>query len=213
MPKPVKSSAWVYSDVVKKHFFNPQNVLFEEDEEWLRDIDGEGEVGSPACGDVMRIWIKVDKQKDRIRDLRWQTFGCASAIGSTSMLSEMVLEKGGMKIEKALKLTPKDILKRLHGLPENKIHCSVLGDQALQAAIFDYFEKSGQKDRINASKNSGNEIVCGCFGVSKRELEMLVKSGYDAFEKVKAKSGAGGGCGECVPKIKTLIREIKKTAN
>ena len=210
MKKPIKNSAWVYSDVVKKHFFNPQNVLFEEDEKWLKDVDGEGEVGSPACGDVMRIWIKVDQKKDRIKDMRWQTFGCASAIGSTSMLSEMVLEKGGMSIEKALKLTPQDILKRLHGLPQNKIHCSVLGDQALRASIFDYFAKSGQQARITNSKNAGNEIVCECFGVSKRELEMLVKSGFDTFEKVKAKSGAGGGCGNCATNIKKLIKEMKK---
>ncbi len=139
-----KKEEWVYSDIVKEHFFNPKNLVTDTKE--VEDYDGVGEVGSPACGDMMKFWIKV--KDDKIIDLKWQTFGCGSAIGSTSMLSEMVLENNGMKIDEALKIKPMDIIDRLGGLPPQKIHCSVLGDQALRAAINDYFKKSKQEDRI-----------------------------------------------------------------
>ena len=131
---------WFYSNIVKEHFFKPKNFMRDEMIENYK-ADGEGMVGSSACGDVMKVWIKVDKKSERIKDLKWQTFGCASAIASTSVMSVMVSEKGGMKIKEAIKLKPKDILKRLHGLPQIKIHCSVLGDRALRAAIGDYLER------------------------------------------------------------------------
>ena len=127
--------AWLYSDIVKDHFFNPRNLLINGQEESF-EADGVGRVGSPACGDEMVIWIKVKDNK--ITDCKWQTFGCGSAIASTSILSEMVLENGGMTIEQALKIRPQDILERLGGLPARKVHCSVLGDQALRAAIGDW---------------------------------------------------------------------------
>ena len=136
---------WVYSEAVKEHFFHPQNLLTVDPSEYK--ADGVGYVGSPACGDMMKMWIKVDKEKDKIEECKWQTFGCASAIASTSVLSVMVTENGGMSLEDALKLRPQDIVERLSGLPQKKIHCSVLGDQALRAVINDYFKKSGQEDR------------------------------------------------------------------
>lgn len=126
--------SWVYSDVVKDHFINPRNFISEEKPVW--DYDGAGEVGSPACGDVMKIWIQVKESK--INKIGWKTFGCASAIASTSMLSEMVIENGGMALGKAKKITARDIVAKLGGLPKKKIHCSVLGDQALKRAIEDY---------------------------------------------------------------------------
>jgi NifU-like protein involved in Fe-S cluster formation len=126
---------WVYSDTVKDHFFDPRNVQNETDEKKIK-ADGFGEVGAMACGDVMKMWIKV--KNDKIIDCKWRTFGCASAIASTSMLSVMVLEDGGMKISDAYLIRPDEILARLDGLPKHKIHCSVLGDQALRAAIDDY---------------------------------------------------------------------------
>jgi NifU-like protein involved in Fe-S cluster formation len=145
--KPAKEDGvgWVYSETVKKHFFHPENLLTIDPSKYK--ADGVGYVGSPACGDMMKMWIKVDKKKDKIAECKWQTFGCASAIASTSILSVMVTEKGGMSLEDALKLRPQDIVERLSGLPQRKIHCSVLGDQALRAAINDYFKKSGQEDR------------------------------------------------------------------
>lgn len=136
---PQDESPWAYTDTVKEHFFNPQNVLQNEDN---YQADGVGMVGSPACGDVMKVWIKVDPKSQKITEFKWKTFGCASAIASTSMLSVIVTENGGMLLDDAYNLKPKDILLRLGGLPEHKTHCSVLGDRALRAAIEDYKTKS-----------------------------------------------------------------------
>jgi len=130
-------NGWLYSDTVKEHFFNPRNFMKQGEEDSF-EYDGVGRAGSPACGDEMVMWIKVDKKTKKILDCRWRTFGCGSAIASTSVLSEMVIENGGMDIIKAAKIKPQDILKRLGGLPDIKVHCSVLGDQALQKAIEDY---------------------------------------------------------------------------
>ncbi|MBI4992771.1 MAG: iron-sulfur cluster assembly scaffold protein [Candidatus Magasanikbacteria bacterium] len=141
-----EGKAWLYTDVVKEHFFNPKNLLKHGEEKDYK-ADALGRVGSPACGDEMVLWLKIDKKSERITECKWQTFGCASAIASTSMLSVMVLENGGMTIEEALKIRPQDILARLGGLPARKIHCSVLGDQALRSAINDWFQKTGQPKR------------------------------------------------------------------
>ncbi len=125
-------NSWLYSEKVREHFFHPKNMLLNSENFDLSDYF-EGRVGSPACGDEMVIWIKIENNK--IADCKWQTFGCGSAIASTSVLSEMLLENNGMTVEEALKITPQDITERLGGLPARKIHCSVLGDQALQLAI------------------------------------------------------------------------------
>ncbi len=108
--------------------------------------DAEGVVGSPACGDVMRVWLKIDGEKDKIKEFKWRTFGCASAIAATSALSAMVTEKGGMKIGKALRIRPQDIMKRLGGLPDRKIHCSVLADQAFRQAAENYLKNKNRAD-------------------------------------------------------------------
>jgi NifU-like protein involved in Fe-S cluster formation len=130
----VEGTDWFYTKEVKKHFMTPKNFLKNEKE--VKDFNGHGEVGNMKCGDLMEMWIKV--KDGRIKDVKWKTFGCASAIASTSMLSEMVKEKGGMTLEAASKITGKDIMDRLGGLPAIKIHCSVLGDEALREAIKDY---------------------------------------------------------------------------
>lgn len=127
---------WYYSQEVKKHFFNPKNFLINEPK--MGEFDAVGEVGQSVCGDVMRVWIKVDRATERIRKIGWKTFGCASAIAATSAMSEMVIEKGGMKLSQAYKITPRQITDRLGGLPLRKVHCSVLGDQALRKAIDNY---------------------------------------------------------------------------
>lgn len=131
------SAPWVYTDIVKDQFFNPRNLAVKAP----KNFDSYGRVGNMICGDIMKIWIWVDKKTKKIKDLKWQTFGCASAIASTSMLSEMVLENNGMTIDQALKIKPQDILKRLGGLPKVKIHCSVLGDKALRRAVKNYLQK------------------------------------------------------------------------
>lgn len=139
-----KKGEWFYSEEVKRHFFNPVKFMKDEEEKTFA-ADGVGQVGSPACGDMMKLWIKVDKNTQKIVDCRWRTYGCGSAIASTSVLAEMLTENGGMNIEAAIKIKPQDIMARLGGLPEIKIHCSVLGDQALEAAINDYKDKNIKK--------------------------------------------------------------------
>ena len=126
---------WLYSDIVKDHFFNPRNILI-NDADYI--ADGVGIVGSPACGDMMAVWIKVDKKNQKIKECKWRTFGCASAIASTSMMSIMVTENGGMTLTRAKRITPEAIVERLSGLPNRKYHCSVLGQNALREAIIDY---------------------------------------------------------------------------
>lgn len=138
-----QNEAWFYSEIVKEHFFSPRNFLPANPEEG--EYDGVGEVGSPACGDKMHVWIKVDPKTEKITACKWRTFGCASAIAATSVMSEMVMENGGMTLSEAKKIKPQDIVKRLGGLPARKIHCSVLGDQALRAAIEDHYNKTKSK--------------------------------------------------------------------
>lgn len=139
-----KGKDWFYSEAVKEHFLKPKNIA--TDDKLIEEMqpNGVGEVGSPACGDVMKMWLKIDEGK--IKKCLWRTFGCASAIASTSMLSVIITENGGMSLKEAFKIKPNDILERLGGLPKNKVHCSVLGDQALRAAIKNYGEITGKKD-------------------------------------------------------------------
>lgn len=129
---------WLYSEIVKDHFFNPRNILLEE-KDYV--ADGVGVVGSPLCGDMMVVWVKINKESKTICECKWKTFGCASAIASTSMMSLMVTENGGMSILKAKRITPESIIDRLGGLPDRKYHCSVLGHEALRKAIEDFEEK------------------------------------------------------------------------
>ncbi len=133
--KNLDGDGWLYSAIVKDHFFHPRNMLLDE-KNYV--ADGVGMVGSPACGDMMAIWIQIDKESKKITECKWRTFGCASAIASTSMLSLMVTENGGMLISRARKIQPEAIIERLGGLPDRKYHCSVLGHLALREAIRDY---------------------------------------------------------------------------
>lgn len=126
---------WFYSETVRDHFFQPRNILIDEEN---YQADGIGIVGSPACGDMMAMWIKVDKKTNSIKECKWRTFGCASAIASTSMLSVMATENGGLTLKRAKRITPEAIIDRLGGLPDRKYHCSVLGHQALREAVIDY---------------------------------------------------------------------------
>jgi len=196
--------AWVYTDIVKDHFFHPRNLRLDGDPQ---NADGIGYVGSPACGDYMKMWIKVDRANDKIIDLKWRTFGCASAIASTSMLSVMTTEKGGMKIDDALQIKPQDIMKRLGSLPVRKVHCSVLGDKALRQAINDYFRRSQQESRII---KEGAKIVDKVLKVTDRDIEEAVLEGADTFEKVQKKTKVGTGDPTCVEEVHQLIRFYKE---
>lgn len=131
----INQLGWLYSDAVKEHFFNPQNCLIDES---TYTADGYGVVGSATCGDMMAVWIKVDEGTKTITDCKWKTFGCPSAVASTSMMSVMITEHGGMTLTRAKRLTPEAIVARLIGLPDRKYHCSVLGHLALREAIKNY---------------------------------------------------------------------------
>ena len=124
---------WVYTDIVKDHFLNPRNFLMGDESKFR--CDATGIVGNPICGDQMKMFIKVDKKTDTITDLRWKTYGCASAIASTSALSELAK---GKTLEEALKISAEDIDNYLGKLPKHKFHCSVLGHDALKDAIKNY---------------------------------------------------------------------------
>ena len=194
-----------YTDKLMDHFSNPRNILKTAEEEY--QADGIGQVGNPQCGDMMKVWIKVDKEKDRIVDLKWKTFGCASAIGSTSVMSEMVVENDGMKVDDALKLTPQNIMDRVGGLPSIKIHCSVLGDKALRAAINDYLKKTGQTERIEEVKA---KIVCNCLNVTDHEIEENILDGVEDFETLQEKTKISTGCGECREEAEEIFNKYRE---
>ncbi len=201
----VEGKEWFYTDTVKEHFFNPKNLVKKDDEINVKDFNGMGMVGSPACGDMMKIWVRVEDEK--IKDCKWQTFGCASAIASTSMLSVMVTENDGMKVDDALNIKPQEIVKRLNGLPNRKFHCSVLGDKALRAAINDYFKNTGQHDRIIVE---GAKIVDKILKITDKDIEEAVLEGADTFEKVQKKTKVGIQDKTCIPEVEQLIRFYKE---
>jgi NifU-like protein len=190
-------SEWVYSDVVKDHFVKPRNVY---DYAEGFQADAEGLVGNINCGDQMLLYLKV--KDDVISDIRWKTYGCASAIASTSMLSEVVK---GMPIEKAYNIKPKDIADRLGGLPDNKIHCSVMGDKALRAAIDDYLSKTG---RAGLFKGEDAVVICQCLNITDKDIEEAVKDGARTWEGLQARTKIGTVCGKCRVKAEELVHEF-----
>ncbi|EKD33423.1 MAG: hypothetical protein ACD_76C00033G0003 [uncultured bacterium] len=143
---PDGSASWLYSSEVRDHFFNPRNFVAYDPKE--NEFDAHASAGSPACGDEMHVWLNIDSKTKIIKQFRWRTFGCASAIASTSMLSVMVTENSGMTLDEARAVRPQHILERLGGLPARKIHCSVLSDRAMRNAINDYYKKIGENDKI-----------------------------------------------------------------
>ncbi len=184
---------WEYTDKVTDHFKNPRNVGAVE------NPDGEGTVGSLACGDALRLTFKLDENK-RICEARFQTFGCASAIASSSALTEMVL---GKTIEEAEKITNNDIVEYLGALPKQKIHCSVMGREALEAAIYNY--RTGK----TLDKKLDGEVICHCFGATDKEIEKLAREqNLTTAEDITNACKAGGGCGQCIPEIETIINRV-----
>ena len=127
---------FAYSELVKEHFLSPRNFLMGDESAW--PADAIGLVGNPICGDQMKMFLRIDRNTDTITDVRWKTYGCASAIASTSALSELVK---GRTLDEALSITAEEISDYLGGLPERKVHCSVLGHDALKAAIENYRKK------------------------------------------------------------------------
>lgn len=193
---------WVYSEIVKDHFFNPRNLMMVAPEN-LADYNGIGMVGSPACGDMMKIWLKIDPTTEKLSEMKWQTFGCGSAIAATSMMSVMVTENGGLPIEEALKIRPQDIMQRLDGLPTRKVHCSVLGDKALRKAVNDYFKRTNQYQRIIVD---GAKVVDSVLNVTDHDIEEAVLDGARDLEMVQARTKVGTGDPACLPEVEQLIR-------
>ena len=196
-------TAWFYSDKVKEHFFKPKNFIKTKAEIAKFKADGIGMVGSPACGDMMKMWIKVDKKKETIKDIRWQTFGCASAIATTSVLSEMAK---GMKLEEARNITPKEIVDKLAGIPAVKFHCSVLGDKALREAINDYFRKTNQFSRIITDSS----IVDDKLKITERDIENAVIEGAKTLKEVQQKTKVGIENSSIKKRVEELIKLYRK---
>ena len=182
---------WEYTDKVRDHFLNPRNVGV------IENADGVGEVGSIACGDALTFYFKLDED-GKIKDATFQTFGCASAIASSSALTEMVK---GKTLEEAKNITNEDIAEFLGGLPKEKMHCSVMGRDALEKAISCYLDEP--------EKEIDGEIVCECFGVTDREIERVVRENHvSTIEGVTDYVKAGGGCGNCHDRIQEIIDSI-----
>ncbi len=185
---------WEYTDKVRDHFLNPRNVGI------IEGADGMGEVGSIACGDALKLTFKLDENLI-ITDVKFQTFGCASAIASSSALTEMIK---GMHLDEANKITNDDIAQYLGGLPKEKMHCSVMGRDALEKAIANYHGE--------AEKKIDGEIVCECFGVTDLEIQRAVaENNLETIEDVTHYVKAGGGCENCHDKIQAIIDTVRGT--
>ena len=191
-------SDWLYSDTVKDHFTNPRNVLLEDEAGFA--ADARGQTGNIKCGDQMLMLLKI--KDDVIVDVRWKTYGCASAIASTSMLSEIIK---GMKIEDAYKIRPEDLVEKLGGLPNYKIHCSVLGDKALRCAIDDYLAKT---NRPGLLKEAVTEI-CHCLGITDKDIENAFHNGAHNWEQLQQATKIGTACGSCKQKAMELLHGLE----
>ncbi len=188
---------WDYSEKMLDHFRHPRNVGT------IDDPDGEATVGSLACGDALKFQFKLGPD-GRISDAKFQTFGCASAIASSSALTEMVI---GKRLEEARKITNKEIADYLGGLPPQKMHCSVMGREAMEAAIKNY------ETGANTDRNLEDELLCTCYNVSENEVRRVItENRLTTVEEVVNYTKAGGGCGRCIPKIRKILDEINGVA-
>ena len=184
---------WEYSEKMMDHFRNPRNVGK------IENPDGEATVGSLACGDALKFQFKLGPDK-RIVDAKFQTFGCASAIASSSALTEMVI---GKTLDEAKEITNQQIADYLGGLPPQKMHCSVMGREAMEAAIKNY--ETGK----NADKNLEDELLCTCYNVSENEVRrVIIENQLTTVEEVTNFTKAGGGGGRCKGQIQKILDEI-----
>jgi NifU-like protein len=191
---------WEYTDKVMEYFYNPRNQGAITEKENGQAITT-GEVGSIACGDALRLHLKVDEETDIILDARFQTFGCTSAISSSSALTELII---GKTLDEALKLTNKEIADFLGGLPEEKMHCSVMGQEALEAAIFNY-----RGIPLDNHDDDEGALICKCFGVTDARIRrVILENDLTTAEQVTHYVKAGGGCSSCLADIDDLIAEV-----
>ena len=184
---------WDYTDKVREFFLNPKNIGEVE------NPDGVGDVGSIVCGDALRLTLKIDKETNRITDAKFQTFGCASAIASSSALTELIK---GKTVDEALKVTNQDIADFLGGLPKEKMHCSVMGREALDAAVANY-------KGIPVTIEEEGKLVCKCFNVTEEKIrKVAIENHLTTVDEITDFTKAGGGCGECKPEIEEILRDI-----
>lgn len=184
---------WEYTEKVKDFFLHPKNAGE------IENPDAVGEIGSIICGDALKLTLKIDKDTGKISDAKFQTFGCASAIASSSALTELIK---GMTLDEASRVTNQDIALYLGGLPKEKMHCSVMGMEALEAAIADY-----KGERTPAA--AGEKIICKCFEVSEEKIRRVaIENHLTTVEDITNYTKAGGGCGSCIPDIEAILKDI-----
>lgn len=180
---------WDYTEEVMEHYRNPKNVGK------IDNADAVGEAGSLSCGDALKIYLKIDN--GIVTDAKFQTFGCGSAVASSSVLTEMII---GKSLEEVKKVTNKEIAEKLGGLPPEKMHCSVMGHEALENALSHYFHEE------NIPEVTKDKLICTCFSVTEKQIINAIKeNNLKTLEEVTNYTKAGGACGHCKENIQAIL--------